>query len=225
MKITEQTGSKTTGDQVLGAIGGYELRFFCEFCSAAHPLGASWYAHAGSEYLERTGPGKYGVRPGKIFTGAPAVEDAASVGVDGPTSPSSANAAMAAASQTGAIASPIIVYDGAPVSLLTSGAGAVAAEPRTAPSPAVAATPLHNGRGRDGTHGELVRSASAGGASGGSVSNGANVPFYQLAQGARACELTRAFVLISRLQICCASAVRLCTIARLRPRCEPLAAM
>jgi hypothetical protein len=41
-------GIPTTGDQVLGALGG-------------------WYAHAGSEYLERTGPGRFRARPGKVF--------------------------------------------------------------------------------------------------------------------------------------------------------------
>ncbi len=41
-------GIPTTGDQVLGALGG-------------------WYAHAGADYLERTGPGRYRARPGKVF--------------------------------------------------------------------------------------------------------------------------------------------------------------
>jgi hypothetical protein len=41
-------GIATTGDQVLGALGG-------------------WYAHAGAEYLERTGPGRFRARPGKVF--------------------------------------------------------------------------------------------------------------------------------------------------------------
>lgn len=41
-------GIPTSGDQVLGALGG-------------------WYAHAGSEYLERTGPGRFRARPGKVF--------------------------------------------------------------------------------------------------------------------------------------------------------------
>ncbi len=57
-KITERLNIKTTGDQVLGAIGG-------------------WYAHSGSEYLMRTGPGRYGVRPGKVFVAGTTSDDTA----------------------------------------------------------------------------------------------------------------------------------------------------
>ncbi len=60
----------------------------------------SWYAHAGSEYLERTGLGKYGVRPGKIFTGAPVTDDTpsadSSAGATGPAGPGAAAAPPAA---------------------------------------------------------------------------------------------------------------------------------
>jgi hypothetical protein len=59
-------GIPTTGDQVLGALGG-------------------WYAHAGADYLERTGPGRYRARPGKLFVPAQGTREINAVMIVNPT--------------------------------------------------------------------------------------------------------------------------------------------